>query len=145
MQENTEIPVLIGKTVGETTGTFGQTVADGGAVVVIDDAVACIRDTVAIGESAGKMYGFIYEGTYKESDFDITTDGNGKKVYTLKDGIASYVKGCQPGDPKYRDIPTIDTNGDGIPDTGDGIINDDDRTTIGDGLPKCTGGRDISI
>ena len=64
------------------------------------------------------MYGFIYEGTYKESDFDITTDGNGKKVYTLKDGIASYVKGCQPGDPKYRDIPTIDTNGDGIPDTG---------------------------
>ncbi|WP_448777275.1 SusC/RagA family TonB-linked outer membrane protein [Bacteroides congonensis] len=93
-----------------------------------------------IGESAGKMYGFIYEGTYKESDFDITTDGNGKKVYTLKDGIASYVKGCQPGDPKYRDIPTIDTNGDGIPDTGDGVINDDDRTTIGDGLPKCTGG-----
>lgn len=67
-----------------------------------------------IGESAGKMYGFIYEGTYKESDFNITTDDKGKKVYTLKEGIASYVKGCQPGDPKYKDMPTIDTNGDGI-------------------------------
>ena len=93
-----------------------------------------------IGESAGKMYGFIYEGTYKESDFNITTDDKGKKVYTLKEGIASYVKGCQPGDPKYKDMPTIDTNGDGIPDTGDGIINDKDRTTIGNGLPTCTGG-----
>ena len=37
-------------------------------------------------------------------------------------------------------MPTIDTNGDGIPDTGDGIINDKDRTTIGNGLPTCTGG-----
>ena len=65
---------------------------------------------------------------------------NGKTVYTLKEGIPAYVKDCQPGDPKYKDMPTIDTNGDGIPDTGDGVITDDDRTTIGDGLPKCTGG-----
>lgn len=93
-----------------------------------------------IGESAGKMYGFIYEGTYKESDFNVTTGANGKTVYTLKEGIPAYVKDCQPGDPKYKDMPTIDTNGDGIPDTGDGVITDDDRTTIGDGLPKCTGG-----
>ena len=39
-----------------------------------------------IGESAGKMYGFIYEGTYKESDFNITTDDKGKKVYTPERG-----------------------------------------------------------
>ncbi len=31
-----------------------------------------------IGESAGKMYGFIYEGTYKESDFNVTTGGKRK-------------------------------------------------------------------
>ena len=44
-----------------------------------------------IGESAGKMYGFIYEGTYKESDFNVTTGANGKTVYTLKEGIPAYV------------------------------------------------------
>lgn len=93
-----------------------------------------------IGQSAGKMYGFIYEGTYKEADFDVTTGANGEKVYTLKKGIPAYVANCRPGDPKYKDIPTIDTDNDGIPDKGDGIINDNDRTAIGDGLPKSTGG-----
>ncbi len=91
-----------------------------------------------IGDSAGKMYGFIYEGTYNESDFNITTVDKGKKVYTLKEGIASYVKGCQPVTPNIKNAYDS-TNGDGIPDTGDGI-NDKDRTTIGNGQPTCTGG-----
>ena len=72
---------------------------------------------------SGLMYGFIYEGTYKEDDFD----GNG-----LKDGIAwlsSVDKSVlHPGDPKYADI------------NDDGIVNDDDRTVIGCGQPIHTGG-----
>lgn len=81
-----------------------------------------------VGESAGKMYGFIYEGTYKYDDFDVSTDASGNTVYTLKNGIAAYVSNTQPGDPKYRDID------------GNGIINDNDKTTIGNGQPKHTGG-----
>ena len=81
-----------------------------------------------VGESAGQMYGFVYEGTYKLDEFDVTTDAKGNKVYTLKKGIPYYVAGTQPGDPKYRDLD------------GNGSINDKDKTTIGNGQPKFTGG-----
>lgn len=81
-----------------------------------------------VGESAGKMYGFIYEGTYKYDDFDTSTDANGNTVHTLKEGVPAYVSNTQPGDPKYKDI------------TGDGMITDEDKTTIGNGQPKHTGG-----
>lgn len=81
-----------------------------------------------VGESAGKMYGFIYEGTYKIEDFDVTTDANGKKQYTLKKGIPAYAGNTQPGDPKYRDLD------------GSGSITDEDKAAIGNGQPKHTGG-----
>ncbi len=76
-----------------------------------------------VGKPSGMMYGFIYEGTYKESDFD----GG-----ALREGVA-YLDSenrekIQPGDPKYRDI------------NGDGVINDNDRTIIGCGQPLHTGG-----
>lgn len=82
-----------------------------------------------IGAPAGQMYGFIYEGTYKVEDFDVSTDGNGNKIYTLKKGIPYYSGVCQPGDPKYKNI-----SGD------DDIINDDDKVAIGNGHPKHIGG-----
>lgn len=81
-----------------------------------------------VGESAGKMYGFIYEGTYKYEDFNTSIGANGETVYTIKDGIPHYQANPQPGDPKYKDL------------TGEGEINDDDKTTIGNGQPKHIGG-----
>lgn len=82
-----------------------------------------------VGSSAGKMYGFIYDGTYKYEDFDIVIDENGNTTYTLKPGIPYYVADQQPGDPKYKDIAG-----------NDGKITDEDRTVIGDGQPLHTGG-----
>jgi len=79
------------------------------------------------GEAAGKMYGFIYEGTYKYEDFNVTEE-NGKKVYTLKEGIPYYVANTQPGDPKYKDLDDS------------GTITDKDKTAIGNGQPKHIGG-----
>ncbi|EJX05979.1 TonB-dependent Receptor Plug domain-containing protein [gut metagenome] len=81
-----------------------------------------------VGEAAGKMYGFVYDGTYKEEDFNITTGTNGKKIYTLKPGIPKFVEGCQPGDPKYKSLD------------GNDIIDEKDRTIIGNGHPLHTGG-----
>lgn len=77
-----------------------------------------------VGKSTGLMYGYIFEGTYKEDDFNNGT--------SLKPGIP-YLrsigkKNIRPGDPKYKDI------------NGDGIINDYDRTVIGRGQPIHTGG-----
>lgn len=77
------------------------------------------------GYPMGMIYGYVYEGTYKYDDFD--KSGN---TYTLKGNIPHYVSesNTQPGMPKYRDL------------NGDGIINTDDRTMIGRGLPIHTGG-----
>ena len=76
-----------------------------------------------VGKPSGLMYGFIYEGTYKRSDFE-----NG----ALKKEIASLSTvqrdKIAPGDPKYRDI------------NRDGVVDDNDRTVIGCGQPLHTGG-----
>lgn len=76
-----------------------------------------------VGKPSGMMYGFIYEGTYKQEDFTGSY---------LKDGIP-YLSSegrdkIRPGDPKYADI------------NNDGIVDDNDRTIIGCGQPIHTGG-----
>lgn len=78
-----------------------------------------------VGYPMGCMYGYIYDGTYKYDDFNKSGD-----TYTLKSNIAHFSSesNTQPGMPKYRDI------------NGDGVINEDDRTIIGNGLPIHTGG-----
>ena len=78
-----------------------------------------------VNHPMGMMYGFIYEGTYKYEDFD----KNGEN-YTLKRNVPYYTSesNTQPGMPKYADL------------NQDGVIDDNDRTIIGNGLPKHTGG-----
>lgn len=82
-----------------------------------------------VGNAAGQMYGFIYDGTYKYEDFNIVIDENGKTTYHLKEGIPYYTVDQQPGDPKYKDIAG-----------NDGKITDADRTVIGNGQPIQSGG-----
>ncbi|HHU27404.1 MAG TPA: TonB-dependent receptor [Bacteroidales bacterium] len=86
-----------------------------------------------IGSPAGLMYGFLYEGTYKKEDFDITVNDNGVQVYTPKKGEVVYSSESRPGDPRYRDI------------NNDGVINDDDKTVIGQGHPIAIGGLNNSF
>ncbi len=78
-----------------------------------------------VGLPMGMMYGYIYEGTYKYDDF--IKSGN---TYTLKSNVPyfSAEANTQPGMPKYKDI------------NGDGVIDTNDRTIIGRGLPIHTGG-----
>jgi TonB-linked SusC/RagA family outer membrane protein len=49
------------------------------------------------------------------------------------------------GDVKYVDQLTVDTNGDGIPDAGDGIINEFDKIPLGGSLPRYIYGGNISL
>ncbi len=81
-----------------------------------------------VGSPAGLMYGYLYEGTYKQSDFDITQNDNGTTVYTPKEGVVLFSNQSRPGDPRYTDI------------NDDGVINDEDKTMIGEGHPKAIGG-----
>ena len=72
------------------------------------------------------------------SDFDITTDANGNKVYTLKEGIPSqalYESGSfkfQPGDMKYKDL-----DGDNKITYGKNTVEDHgDQKVIGNSMPN---------
>lgn len=48
-----------------------------------------------------------------------------------------------PGDIKYKDQLTVDTNEDGIPDEVDGVINSKDRVVLGNSFPSITYGFEL--
>ena len=104
---------------------------------------------VRVGESLGSVFGHQYDGVYNFSDFvefdGLSTEQATQKMladaeeqgmnyydifYTLKEGTVTNggVTQYRPGLPKF-----IDSN-------GDGIVNDDDRTIIGNTLPTNFGG-----
>lgn len=84
-----------------------------------------------VGGTLGDIYGYVTDGYYATTDFtgyDATTG-----MYTLADGVpnAGATVGntnIRPGFLKLKDL------------NGDGIINSDDRTIIGNTLPKHQGG-----
>lgn len=78
-----------------------------------------------IGLPMGLMYGYVYKGTYKYDDFN--KSGNS---YSLKSSVPHFSteNNTQPGMPKYADL------------NGDGVVDSNDRTIIGRGLPVHTGG-----
>ncbi|ANE49722.1 SusC/RagA family TonB-linked outer membrane protein [Flavisolibacter tropicus] len=87
---------------------------------------------VRVGDPVGAIWGLQTDGYYKIEDFDYN---NG--VYTLKAGvptnqsITSLVP--QPGVIKFKDIS-------GPEGKADGIVDDRDRTVIGNTQPKFFGG-----
>lgn len=81
---------------------------------------------VNVGQPLGIMYGYKSDGRYEISDFDYAGG-----VYTLKTGVpdgTTVVGKMQPGAMKLKDID------------GDGKINANDQTIIGNANPKTTGG-----
>lgn len=81
-----------------------------------------------IGSALGDMYGYVYDGVYQYSDFNMIPGGGMK----LKDGVANISshagKPAEPGMVKYKDI------------NGDGVITTADRTKIGNGQADWFGG-----
>lgn len=82
-----------------------------------------------VGKPLGSMYGYVFDGVYQTSDFEIWADG----TMHLKPGITDMMdhygnNKLAPGYAKYKDID------------GDGKITDKDRTAIGNGQPDFYGG-----
>ncbi len=82
---------------------------------------------VMVGRPVGQFYGYVTEGIYGVDDFDYDP---ASATYSLKEGMAvpEYNTGVQPGHWKFRDTD------------GNGIINEDDKTVIGNANPVCFGG-----
>lgn len=92
-----------------------------------------------IGEPLGEMYGLVSDGLYSYNDFTKVlilnyaagNSGAAGSHWLLKDNVptnGNVRASIQPGDVKYKDL------------NGDGVINSDDQTIIGHGLPIHTGG-----
>lgn len=80
-----------------------------------------------VGKPASMFYGLIWDGVYQYEDFNEIADGQ----YKLKDHIPTngdVRETIQPGDIKYKDI------------NEDGVVDANDRTIIGNPMPKHTGG-----
>lgn len=87
-----------------------------------------------VGQPLGNMYGYVFDGVYQYSDFEVHPDGS----YHLRPGVVdiSGYAGIKPeefadkypGFVKYKDLD------------GDGKITDADRTVIGNGQPDFFGG-----
>ena len=79
-----------------------------------------------VGQSLGLIYGYEFDGVYQSSDFYTTPDNQ----LTLKEGVTNNARygSVKPGVVKYKD------------QDGDGIITTNDRTVIGNAMPKWYGG-----
>ncbi|WP_119080542.1 SusC/RagA family TonB-linked outer membrane protein [Chitinophaga alhagiae] len=81
----------------------------------------------ALNEPAAMFFGYLSDGLYQVSDFDVSASG----AYTLKlseptNGMARYR--VQPGDIRYKDVNL------------DGVVDEKDRVVIGRVLPRHVGG-----
>ncbi len=81
---------------------------------------------IAVGEPVGQFYGFKTAGLYQVEDFKFDP-ATGR--YTLKDGVPRRADAeVLPGSWKFEDID------------GNGVVNDNDRTVIGNANPDFYGG-----
>lgn len=86
-----------------------------------------------VGHSIGDFYMLEANGLYSEEDIK-------SKNYVPYGGQIP-----EAGMVRYIDQPTIDSNGDGIPDKGDGVINASDRVIVGNDVPRFTYGLNASV
>lgn len=93
-----------------------------------------------VGEELGRVWGYVYDGWYTTDDFN---SYDSSKDIWLKDGevvstpLEAPTTGARPGTMKLKDI----SGPDGIPD---GVLDDYDKTVIGNTMPLFTGGFSIN-
>ncbi|MCL3781424.1 SusC/RagA family TonB-linked outer membrane protein [Prolixibacteraceae bacterium JC049] len=67
------------------------------------------------------------------------------KTQEQLDNAATHWNYTGLGDVEYKDQLTVDTDGDGIPDAGDGKIDSNDKVIIGKSIPTWTFGGNLNL
>jgi TonB-linked SusC/RagA family outer membrane protein len=85
----------------------------------------CLRE----GSEVGLIYGYVYDGIYSFDEFERSGFN-----YVAKEGTVNCdaIYGTYPGRPKFKDL------------NGDGKIDENDRTVIGNTTPRLQGGFGLS-
>lgn len=83
------------------------------------------HNILRVGHPAYSLYLVQRDGILSQADIDAGTPRFGAQT---------------AGDPKFVDQPTVDSNGDGVPDAGNGTIGPEDRIISGQPLPSHTWG-----
>ncbi|GHB63745.1 SusC/RagA family TonB-linked outer membrane protein [Persicitalea jodogahamensis] len=86
----------------------------------------------------------IKEGLIAGAFLVMPTNGIIKSAEELAE-YKKLVPTAKIGDLRYIDALTVDTDGDGIPDKGDGLLNDDDRVFGGSGTPDFELGFNLNM
>ncbi len=83
-----------------------------------------------LGSPIGSIFGYETQGMFQNED----------EITNAPTQFGSVI----PGNIRYKDQLTVDTNGDGVPDEADGVINGDDRVIIGNPFPRMTFGLNLN-
>ncbi len=126
----TDISVSHNKNEVTALGSEGEIIP-----VSIGRAIIQTISQIEVGQAIGSFYGYEWDGIYQLDDYEDVD------ARILKPGIISGPKTTtRAGSLKFKDQLTVDTDGDGVPDAGDGIINDDDKIYLGNSNPDFFGG-----
>jgi TonB-linked SusC/RagA family outer membrane protein len=87
----------------------------------------------AVGTAFPQFYGYQVEGIFQTAQEASSYVPYGSTTYN------------QPGHFKYKNQLTVDTNGDGVMDQADGLIDPNDKTYIGNPHPDLTGGLNVDL
>lgn len=98
------------------------------------------------GQPVGLFRGWVHDGMYTTDDFDYDPE---TQIYTLKAGVPDLASGLLPNIyGTFSNKPGAQTAYPGVQKikdlNGDGVIDEDDITVIGDANPTHTGGGNIS-
>ncbi|SDE58152.1 SusC/RagA family TonB-linked outer membrane protein [Cellulophaga baltica] len=91
-------------------------------------------DQIILGDS--RLNGVLQVGAPIDAVFDYEVDG----IWQIDEAAEADALGGIPGQYKFVDQLTVDTNGDGVPDERDGVINQDDKKVIGSQSPDWIAG-----
>lgn len=88
-----------------------------------------------VGSPFNSFYGLQTEGIYQSQN-----EIYNHLIFSDRGTAVNPYMGMTPvaGDIRFKDQLTVDTNGDGIPDARDGVINADDKVILGPSFPKWT-------
>ena len=89
-----------------------------------------------VGQPVGNVYGYVTDGYYTAADFQSYLTST--HAWGLKDGVVSYGDGFLTNSPIPGSIKFKDLN-------GDGKIDENDKTIIGNTVPTHSGGININF